>query len=73
MKKVVWGLVILLIILRQDIWFWSDSRLVFGFIPITLLYQVCISLGAGFVWYLATIYAWPFDDSSSGSGEGEQS
>lgn len=71
MKKVVWGLVILLIILHQDFWLWNDSRLVFGFIPITLFYQCCISLGAAFVWYLATIYAWPFDSKSSSTKEGE--
>ena len=72
MKIVIWGLVILLIVLHQDIWFWNDSRLVFGFIPITLLYHSGISLAAGFVWYLATIYAWPFDSENSPK-EGEQS
>jgi len=72
MKKVVWGLVILLVILHQDIWFWDDSRLVFGFIPITLLYHSGISLSAGIVWYLATIYAWPVDSDSVPSQEGEE-
>ncbi len=73
MKKVIWGLVILLVILHQDIWFWDDGRLVFGFIPVTLLYHSSISLAAGFVWFLATIYAWPVDTDSSPSQEGEQS
>lgn len=59
MKKVVWGLVLALIVLHQDNWFWEDSTLVFGFMPITLLYHACISLAAGCTWWLAVIFAWP--------------
>ena len=59
MRYVVWSLVILLVILHQDNWLWEDSRLVFGFLPITLLYHAGISLGAGVTWYLATVFAWP--------------
>ncbi len=63
MKIVVWGLVLLLLIVRQDIWLWSDATLVFGFLPIGLAYQMGISIGAAFTWFLATKYAWPLDDS----------
>ncbi|MDB4756117.1 DUF3311 domain-containing protein [Pirellulaceae bacterium] len=59
MKNVVWGLVILLIILHQDFWFWTDKRIVLDFIPIGLFYHALISIAAGVTWYLATIYAWP--------------
>ncbi|MEX1223664.1 MAG: DUF3311 domain-containing protein [Pirellulales bacterium] len=62
MKYLVWGLVVLLIVLHQDVWFWDDDRLVFGFMPITLLYHACISMGAGFTWFLATLFAWPLDE-----------
>jgi len=72
MKFVVWGLVLLLMILHQDIWFWEDTTLVFGFMPITLLYHAGISLGAGITWYLATIYAWPFDDEKTAGEEAAQ-
>lgn len=72
MKFVVWGLVLLLMILHQDIWFWEDTTLVFGFMPITLLYHAGISLGAGITWYLATIYAWPFDDEKPAGEEAAQ-
>lgn len=65
MKSVVWGLVLLLIILHQDVWFWNDTTLVFGFMPITLLYHAGISIGAGITWYLATIYAWPLDEDDT--------
>lgn len=59
MKKVVWGLVALLVILHQDVWLWDNATLVAGFMPITLLYHACISLAAGVTWFLATKYAWP--------------
>ena len=43
---VVWTAVIALIILHQDNWLWDNPRLVFGFLPITLLYHMGISLAA---------------------------
>jgi len=59
MKNVVWGLVLLLVILHQDNWLWDNPKLVFGFMPITLLFHAGISVAAGITWYLATIYCWP--------------
>ena len=59
MKNLVWGLVILLLILHQDFWYWDDTTLVFGYMPIGLFYHACISIAAAITWWLATIYAWP--------------
>ena len=59
MKNVVWGLVILLIILHQDFWYWETDTSVMGFIPIGLFYHALISIAASATWYLATIFAWP--------------
>ena len=75
MKYVVWGMVLLLIVLHQDVWFWNDRTLVFGFMPITLFYHACISVAAGFTWFLATKFAWPLDDddelqSAAGADDG---
>lgn len=61
MRYMVWLLVVALIILRQDLWLWDNGTLVFGFMPITLLWQAGISIGAAIVWFLATIFAWPTD------------
>ena len=55
----IWGLVVLLIILHQDNWLWDDSTLVFGFMPIGLVYHAGISIGASITWFLATRFAWP--------------
>ncbi len=58
---VVWALIVLLIVLHQDNWLWNNPTLVFGFLPITLLYHMGISLGATVTWLLATRFAWPED------------
>lgn len=67
---VVWGLVLLLIILHQDVWFWESKTLVFDIVPIGLFFHACISLAAGCTWFLATKFAWPFDDTQSDSDGG---
>lgn len=59
MRYVVWGIIVLLIIAHQDIWYWDDPTLVFGFMPIGLLYHATISVLAACTWFLATIFAWP--------------
>ncbi|MCA8999007.1 MAG: DUF3311 domain-containing protein [Planctomycetaceae bacterium] len=61
MHYVVWGLVVLLIVIHQDFWFWDKTTLVFGFMPIGLLYHFGISLAAAFTWFLATMFCWPAD------------
>ena len=69
--KTIVVLVILLLILHQDNWFWSDGTLVFGFMPIGLFWHACISVGATLTWLLATRIAWPFDQDSSRTEGGE--
>ena len=61
MKYAVWLLVVLLVVLHQDTWNWDSDTLIFGFVPISLMYHVCISMAAGVVWYLAVVFAWPTD------------
>ena len=61
MKHFIGILIIVLVVLHQDNWLWYDSRLVAGFMPITLLYHACISIAAGVTWYLATKYCWQAD------------
>lgn len=61
MHYLVWALVLLLVALHQDNWFWEDNRLVWGFIPIGLCYHAGISIAAGIVWFLATKFCWPAD------------
>ena len=59
---IIAGLVVLLLILHQDNWFWTDDTLVFGFMPIGLFWHACLSIGASLTWALATKIAWPIDE-----------
>lgn len=69
MRNVIWLLVIVLVVLHQDVWFWNDSRLIFGFLPITLCYHMCLSMAAGVTWYFATKFAWPSELADDQTGE----
>ncbi len=75
---IIAGLVLLLLIVHQDNWFWLDDTLLFGFMPIGLFWHACISVAATLTWYLATKIAWPHpevdqgESRSSDSGEGQE-
>ena len=60
---IIGALVLLLLILHQDNWFWDDDTLVFGFLPIGLFWHACLSIAASLVWWLATHIAWPVDEA----------
>ncbi|MCD0458245.1 DUF3311 domain-containing protein [Roseiconus lacunae] len=62
---IIAALVVLLLILHQDNWFWESDTLVFGFMPIGLFWHACISIGASLTWALATVIAWPLDDDDT--------
>ena len=73
MKFVVWGLVLLLVVIHQDVWNWNNGRLVLGFLPITLAFHSGISIGAGIAWFLAINFAWPegLDDEADAAATRE--
>ena len=56
---IIWLLAIALFALHQDVWFWSDGTLVFGFMPVGLLYHASYSLVAAALWAGAVKFAWP--------------
>ncbi len=69
MKRVVFGLILVLAIAHQDFWWWDDTHpLVLGFVPIGLAYHAGVSLAAGILWALAVKYCWPagLDDPEEG-------
>ncbi len=74
MKYGICVLIVMLIILHQDNWLWEDKTLVFGFMPITLLYHAGISVAAGVTWFLAVLFAWPdeLEDEASSEGKGAE-
>ncbi|HBJ38803.1 MAG TPA: hypothetical protein DDZ51_29460 [Planctomycetaceae bacterium] len=60
--RIIWIGVIVLIVLRQDLWFWNDPSLVFGILPVGLAWQIAISIAAAILWIIATKIAWPADE-----------
>jgi hypothetical protein len=48
-----------LFILHHDFWNWSNTNLVFGFIPVGLAYHAGYSIVVSLFWILVTRYAWP--------------
>ena len=59
MKSLIVALVILLLILHNDVWFWDSDELLFGFMPIGLAYHAAFSVSAALLWYIASRVAWP--------------
>ncbi|TWU22098.1 hypothetical protein Pla52o_31460 [Novipirellula galeiformis] len=59
MKYIVWGLILFLVVIHQDVWNWGNDRLVLGFIPFTLAYHAGISIAASVVWFMAVTFIWP--------------
>ena len=57
--KLAWALVALLAVLHYDFWNWDDRSVMFGFMPIGLLFQALISIGAAVAWTLVVRFAWP--------------
>lgn len=73
MKSIIIALVLVLIILHQDIWWWDDRTLIFGFLPIGLAWHALLSILAGIVGWIAVTFAWPKNleqDGPGGSGRG---
>lgn len=69
----VWFLVLALFVLHQDFWLWDNKALIFGFMPIGLMYHAVFSIAAGLVWALATKLAWPAEiESWAEQGESDQ-
>lgn len=60
-NKIIWIIFVLMFILHQDFWNWSDQTLVFGFMPVGLAYHAAFSIVAALLWVSAVKWAWPSD------------
>ncbi|MCH2201717.1 MAG: DUF3311 domain-containing protein [Fuerstiella sp.] len=61
-RSIIWLLILVLMILHQDFWLWSDGRLVMGFLPAGLAFHIGLTIAAAVIWWLATKLIWPTDD-----------
>ena len=58
-NKWIWIVFVVLFFLHQDVWYWDDRTLVFGFLPIGLAYHALFSIAAALLWAAALKWAWP--------------
>lgn len=70
--KIIAILVLVLLVLHQDNWFWNDDTLIFGILPIGLFWHACISVAAALTWFLATRIAWPVDEAAGDRQRAEE-
>jgi hypothetical protein len=61
MKWLLTVMVIVVYLLHQDFWLWSDRSLVFGVLPVGLAYHAAYSILAACMMALLVKYAWPVD------------
>lgn len=59
MKWLLTGLVLFVVIVHQDTWLWTDKTLVFGFLPIGLVYHLGYCLLASATMAVLVKVAWP--------------
>jgi hypothetical protein len=73
-RRIIWGAAALLFVMHQDFWWWGDRTMVFGFLPVGLLYHAAFSVAAATLWACATRFAWPHhieEWANAGDVEGE--
>lgn len=68
MRKVIWTAAIILAILHQDVWYWNDRTLLFGFLPVGLAYHMLFSIAASCLWAAAVVFAWPTEVEEFAAG-----
>jgi hypothetical protein len=61
MKKFLLALIVVaLIVLHQDFWYWRTARpLALGFLPIGLFYHACFTVAVSLLMWLLVKTAWP--------------
>jgi hypothetical protein len=65
MKPVPWLILLVLVAAHHDFWFWNDSTLLGGWLPIGLGYHIALSIVAAVFWLFTVKTAWPVDDEAA--------
>lgn len=68
MRRILLGVLVLLFVVRHDLWFWNDDRLFLG-LPVGLSYHALFCLAVSLVMALLVRYGWPELDADDGTGE----
>ena len=67
-SKLVLLAVVLLGLLHQDFWLWSDASRLLGFIPSGLAYHVGFSIVTAGLWIVVVRTAWPSEARPDNNG-----
>ncbi|MCW8132476.1 MAG: DUF3311 domain-containing protein [Planctomycetota bacterium] len=59
MKWLLFALIVAMVAIHQDFWWWKDSRLVLGILPVGLAYHVFYALLCSAMMWLLVKTAWP--------------
>lgn len=69
----LWILLLVLVALHHDFWFWNNPDLVGGWLPIGLAWHLGLSVAAVVFWSIVVLVAWPHDsDMSSRDTDGSE-
>ncbi len=76
MKWLLTGMVVVVILMHQDTWLWTNRSLVLGFLPVGLAYHTGFSILAALALAVLVRYAWPAhleaaDSIATGAEAGE--
>lgn len=58
-RRLAWGWILGVALLQHDFWAWDDPRIVLGFLPADLAWQLGISVAAALGWLLVVRWSWP--------------
>ena len=64
-RNVLYGVLVLLYLLHNDLWFWNDPTLIFS-LPAGLFYHLLFCAAASVLMYFLVNYAWPGNLAKSG-------
>ena len=64
-------IVVTLLVLHQDLWFWDDATLLFGFLPVGLAWHALCSILCAVAWGAVVVFAWPhhLDDEGDATAD----
>ena len=62
---------LVMLVIHKDVWFWDDRTLVFGVVPVGLMYHGIFSALCGVLWACAVKFAWPSEIERWATAEDE--
>ena len=61
MKKIVACLFLIMLVLHQDFWWWSNDSLILGFMPVGLAFHALFSIMCAVLGWFAIMTIWPHE------------